>query len=145
MNVESFCKICLLTIGFFIQSHHLAAQIKLSWDDLYDVSFEENPGSEFACPTFGEDLQALEGYEVYLTGYVLPLNMAENQYVLSAFTFASCFFCGGAGPESVLQLELKTANRNYRTDEWKRFKGTFRLNDWDTEKMYYILEEAEEY
>ncbi|MEM7370613.1 MAG: hypothetical protein AAF587_18520 [Bacteroidota bacterium] len=29
--------------------------------------------------------------------------------------------------------------------EWKRFKGTFRLNDWDAEKMYYILEAAEEY
>ena len=75
----------------------------------------------------------------------MPLNMEENTYVLSAFTFAACFFCGGAGPESVLQLELKTANRNYRTDEWKRFKGIFRLNDWNPDNMYYILEEAVEY
>lgn len=137
----------LLTSLVFVValSNSLLGQIKLSWDDLYDVTFEANPDSEFDCPTFGEELKALDGYEVYLTGYVLPLNMAENQYVLSAFTFASCFFCGGAGPESVLQLELKTANRNYRTDEWKRFKGIFRLNDWDTEKMYYILEMAEEY
>ncbi|MEM7370618.1 MAG: DUF3299 domain-containing protein [Bacteroidota bacterium] len=144
MNASFLLFLSLLTAGM-LHTQPLRSQIKLSWDDLYDVTFEENPGSEFQCPTFGDDLQALDGYKVYLTGYVLPLNMAENKYVLSAFTFASCFFCGGAGPESVLQLELKTANRNYRTDEWKRFKGTFRLNDWDAEKMYYLLEEAEEY
>jgi hypothetical protein len=136
---------CYLLLVLLSITLWLSGKIPLSWDDLYDVTFETMPGDTWACPTFGSYLKTLDGQEVYLTGYVLPTEIDENQYYLSANTFASCFFCGQAGPESVMELELRTANRNYRTDEWLRFKGILRLNDWDRERLYYILEEAEEY
>jgi hypothetical protein len=120
-------------------------QVALSWDDLYDVTFETMPGDTWACPQFGAALKALDGHEVYLTGYVLPTTVSEDQYYLSANTFASCFFCGQAGPESVMELSLGHAARNYRTDEWLRFKGTLRLNDWDRDRLYYRLEDATVY
>ena len=136
----SFWTCTLMIVGM-----ELFAQTALSWDDLYDVTFETMPGDTWACPTFGPKLKGLDGHEVYLTGYVLPTELDQNQYYLSANTFASCFFCGQAGPESVMELELRSADRNYRTDEWLRFKGTLRLNDWDRDRLYYLLEEAEEY
>jgi len=120
------------------------AQIKLSWDDLYDVSFEKKK-DESLVPTFGESLLELDGEEVYLSGYLIPIDLANNTYVISAYPNASCFFCGGAGPESVMELQLVKANRNYRTDEWKRFKGRLCLNKDDSKHLHYLLEDAEEY
>lgn len=129
----------------FFASTTLSAQQKLSWDDLYQVQFEGAAGMEWLCPTFPDNIKALEGYEVYLSGYVIPMSATKGVYVLSSFPYAACFFCGGAGPESVIQLEIVRRSRPYRTDEWKRFKGILRLNDWDPEKLHYVLEEAEEY
>jgi hypothetical protein len=82
---------------------------------------------------------------IYLSGYLIPIDLVSNTYVISAFPNASCFFCGGAGPESVMELQLIKANRNYRTDEWKRFKGRLCLNKDDEKHLHYLLEDAEEY
>ena len=49
------------------------------------------------------------------------------EYALSAFPFSSCFFCGAAGPESVLELDLKH-QQEYLTDEVITFKGVLELN-----------------
>lgn len=143
-HVAARLGLSLLLLSSF-RGQSLSAQVALSWDDLYDVTFETMPGDNWACPRFGPALRALDGREVYLTGYVLPTDVDDNRYYLSANAFASCFFCGQAGPESVIELELERATRNYRTDEWLRFRGVLRLNDWDRDHLYYRLEEAEEY
>lgn len=116
----------------------------MSWDDFYDVRFEEK-SEGYLRPIFGQSLLWMDGEEIYISGYVIPLDFQQNIYVISAFPNASCFFCGGAGPESVMELQLKNATRNYRTDEWKRFKGRLCLNRDDENHMHYILEDAEEY
>ena len=69
----------------------------------------------------------------------------ENFYVLSRYPFANCFFCGGAGPESVVDLRFKDENRMYETDERLTFRGKLALNADDVYQMNYILEGAEEY
>ena len=120
------------------------AQLKISWDDLYQVTFKTKENGNL-IPTFGEELLELDGEEVYLSGYLIPIDLSRNTYVISAYPNASCFFCGGAGPESVMELQLKEANRNYRTDEWKRFKGKLCLNKDDPKHLHYLLEDAEEY
>ena len=55
------------------------------------------------------------------------------------------FFCGGAGPESVVDLRFKNKNRMYETDERLTFRGKLALNADDVYQMNYILEGAEEY
>ncbi|MCB0847224.1 MAG: DUF3299 domain-containing protein, partial [Bacteroidetes bacterium] len=65
-------------------------------------------------------------------------------YALSANPFASCFFCGNAGPESVMDLELTSYDKVYFTDDYVTFQGKLILNDSDLNKMCYVLEEAEE-
>ncbi len=65
-----------------------------------------------------------------------------DQYVLSAYPYSMCFFCGGAGPESVMGLKLKK-NRKFKTDEIHLFKGTLELNANDIYELNYILADAE--
>lgn len=122
---------------------------ELTWRTLTDVEFKdvyvEELDAYYWKPTFGESVKALKGKEVYITGYIIPVDYDEDFYVLSRYPFANCFFCGGAGPESVVDLRFKSKTRKYETDERLTFKGTFALNADDVYQMNYILEGAVEY
>lgn len=121
---------------------------KLTWDILKDVVFKKKwypQESIFMLyPTFGPGIKKLENKEVIIKGYVIPVDAATNMYVLSAFPYSQCFFCGGAGPESVMSLKPKKgASHKYKTDEMHTFKGKLKLNADDIYEMNYILEEAD--
>ena len=136
-----------LIISTFISAKNAPAE-KLTWDMLKDVSFKKKwypQESIFMLyPTFGAPLKKLENKEVIIKGYVIPVDVATNMYVLSAFPYSQCFFCGGAGPESVMSLKpLKSEVRKYKTDDMHTFKGKLKLNADDIYEMNYILEEAD--
>lgn len=120
---------------------------KITWDQLRDVSYREvyieEMGVYYDLPQFGESVRKLDGKQIYISGYVIPVDVAANYYVLSAFPFAACFFCGGAGPESVMDVELLNQRVRFNTDDRVTFRGTLRLNDSDMYKMTYVLEDAE--
>ncbi|MFN0031673.1 MAG: DUF3299 domain-containing protein [Flavobacteriales bacterium] len=122
---------------------------ELTWHTLSDVSFSEKYIPEldvhFWQPTFGPSVKALAGKEVYITGYVIPVDYDENFYVVSRWPYAQCYFCGGGGPESVCDLRFSGKNRAYKTDERVTFKGKLRLNSTDVYQMNYILDGAVEY
>ena len=118
---------------------------EITWKQLTEVTFAEKyyekEDAWMLFPTFGDSLKALEGQYIYISGHVIPLE--PGRYVLSANSFSSCFFCGGAGPESVMELELIDTTKVYFTDEFRTFQGKFRLNDSNIDRMNYILGEAE--
>ena len=123
---------------------------ELTWRTLEDVEFQdvyvEELDAYYWKPTFGAGVTGLEGKDVYITGYMIPVDLDEDFYVLSRYPFANCFFCGGAGPESVVDLRFPgKSKRVYPTDERLTFKGTFRLNADDVYQMNYILDGAVEY
>ena len=126
----------------------LAAEpVKLSWETLRDVTFKKKWYAEESIymlyPTFGPGIQKLNGKVVDLTGYVLPVDIEANTYVLSAFPFSACFFCGGAGPESVAALKFKKNSKKFKTDERHTFRGTLKLNADNIYEMNYILTDTE--
>ena len=123
---------------------------ELTWAELADVDFKdvylEELDSYYWKPQFGPQVLAAEGPDVYITGYVIPVDLDEDFYVLSRYPFANCFFCGGAGPESVIDLRFADSDhRTYQTDERLTFHGNVRLNADDVYQMNYILEGAEEH
>ena len=124
-----------------------ANPVKLTWETLRDVTFKKKWYPDEAVymlyPTFGPAVQKLKGREVSITGYILPIDLDANMYVLSAFPYSACFFCGGAGPESVMALKFKKNPRKFKTDERLTFKGTLALNADDIYQMNYVLENAE--
>lgn len=121
--------------------------VKLTWETLRDVTFKKkwypDESVYMLYPTFGPAVQKLKGKEVSITGYILPIDLDANMYVLSAFPYSACFFCGGAGPESVMALKFKKNPRKFKTDERLTFKGTLALNADDIYQMNYVLENAE--
>ena len=123
---------------------------ELTWQMLSDVEFTdvylEELDAYYWMPEFGPQVIGAEGKAFFITGYMIPVDVDEDFYVLSRYPFANCFFCGGAGPESVIDLRFPNkSERAYQTDERLTFRGTLRLNADDVYQMNYILEGAVEY
>lgn len=142
----------ILLLFQLLLSNHLCAQDTpriLTWEELAMVKFEEtydeNSGTFFDKPVFPYHLKALEGKEVSILGYVIPMDVELNYYVVSAFPFSSCFFCGGAGPESVVDLQLVDKSLTFENDERITFSGILRLNQGTFFELPYILKEAKVY
>lgn len=140
-SILSFLSVLLFT------SFHSNAQQFLDWEVLTDVSFEQKYDKTikmyWLVPTFGKLPKAHEKKTVIMEGYFIPINRENNFYVLSRFPYSSCFFCGAAGPESVVELQInKKYVEHIRMDERIQFKGTFVLNASDYDHCNYILKEA---
>lgn len=124
------------------------SQSTIDWNTLADVKFtqkfSEETGINYDEATFGRWLLPLQGKEVKITGYIIPLDGMGVTYVLSRNPNATCFFCGGAGPETVIELRLKpTALKRYKLDERRTFKGILQMNRSNLNQMTYVLLDAE--
>jgi len=118
------------------------------WWMLQDVTFEDVYNAErdeyYLKPIFGERVLALDNQLIEISGYVIPVDISSGLYVLSAYPFSACYFCGGAGPESVMQLEFKgTPEEKFKTDDYLTFRGKLILNSTNLEDLNYILKDAE--
>jgi len=136
---------CFALCLFSFSLSPLTAQEPINWKTLADVEFAytfvEAENIWLTKADFGEKVKALEGKEIMIKGYLLPVDIEGGMVVLSEFPFSSCFFCGGAGPESVIELRFKKAKQKFKPDEFTTVKGIFRLN---TEQfaLSYMLENA---
>ncbi|HSF90075.1 MAG TPA: hypothetical protein VLA46_11695 [Saprospiraceae bacterium] len=124
------------------------AQQTITWDQLTDVKFSKKFSAELGIElleaSFGPSVKALDGKEIIIKGYIIPLDPLGTQYVISRNPMASCFFCGGSGPETVAELRLHPKSiRRYATDEILSFKGKLMLNEKNSESLNYVILNAE--
>ena len=119
-----------------------------SWKTLSKVKIEkrydETLNFEIDYPTFSKEVKALDGKEITLEGWMIPLDelRGENYFVLSALPFANCFFCGGAGPETVIEVFSKK-NIDF-TEKRIKIKGKLTINADDPLRLMYIMNDAVE-
>ncbi|HTJ51009.1 MAG TPA: hypothetical protein VL443_16220 [Cyclobacteriaceae bacterium] len=97
----------------------------------------------FLVPFFDQRIRSLEGTEIILKGYHIPFDLPKDQLIISKNAYASCFFCGGAGPESVAEVILKSKAPKLKVDQIISVKGKLKLNDKDINHMNFILVDAE--
>lgn len=120
----------------------------LTWNMLEDVTYKQKWNAEyqlyFNYPVFGKSIKKYKGKEVDIAGYMIPLDINAGMYVISRYNYASCFFCGGGGPESIVTLKFKTKPKRYKTDTYLTMKGVLELNDTNVNEYFYIFRDAEE-
>jgi len=116
------------------------------WDLLAktDVKTTTDPfiNEEIALPVFPKEVKAAEGKTMTLEGFIIPLQQKSEQdfFVLSRYPYQSCFFCGAAGPETVVEVY---ANRGFRyTDERVRVSGKLILNEDDPLHLFFMMREC---
>lgn len=124
----------------------LLFSVQLSgWELLASVEvvqgYDEFMGGEIEKPRFSSQLMAKEGEELTLEGYIIPLDETANEYfILSRFPYQSCFFCGAAGPETV--IEIYSEHKVSYTDERVKVTGKLKLNADNPLHLFYILEDC---
>jgi len=109
----------------------------------FEAKYNEKSAEYFLYPVFAPELKNLVGKEIDLEGYYLPIDISNDAYIiLSKFPYSQCFFCGGAGPESIAEVAFKVKQEKFQMDQYIRVKGKLKLNEGDIEHGNFILEEA---
>ncbi len=117
-----------------------------TWKTLAKITFtkqyDELMGFKVDIPVFSEDILALEGEQIDIKGYIIPVEgyKGHREFIFSAFPYSMCFFCGGAGPETVMDV-FATDPIDY-TAEQITLRGTLELNATDINRLMYTLNDA---
>ena len=109
----------------------------------FKSKFFKEQNEYFLVPSFDQVLLSKRGEEVQIKGYYMPIDMKGNSLILSRNPYSSCFFCGGAGPESVAEIVLKDKKPRLKVDQVITVKGRLRLNESDINHLNFVLEDAE--
>jgi len=109
----------------------------------YKKEYDEILGFKIDKPVFSDKIKALEGKEVIIKGYIIPVEgyKSHKEFILSAFPYNMCFFCGGAGPETVMEVEAKDPIPFQA--ESIILKGKLQLNPDDINRLMFFLVDAE--
>jgi hypothetical protein len=136
----------LSIIFFTFLASALYAQETDMWKILSDVRYESKRTGkdefEMDVPTFGKRLSSWDGKKIILKGYLIPLSEfgGKGEFMLSSLPFSNCFFCGGAGPETIVELQTKQSVKF--TTARIALEGILLLNDNDPDHHMYILKEV---
>lgn len=155
-NISQFCKHGNLLLNFRQKTTDLPMSTvyypedtvvqKITWKQLSDVIFDrkwdEKMQMPMLYPSFSRTIKALHGKIISISGYVVPVDAKGGMFVLSANPNSSCFFCGGAGPETIMTLKFKSGKPAFETDDYVRFQGRLRLNEKNIYELYYNLDDA---
>ncbi len=111
------------------------------WKDLLDIKYESS-GAYGYLPNFTSKHKAWHNKTIELEGYMYPLDNEKIQkfFMLSYFPIQTCFFCGGAGPESI--VEINSPKGIALQSQRIKLKGKLRLNTEEPERLFYILDDA---
>jgi len=136
----------LLIFSFFLSALSLHAQDRGTdsyWKTLGKISYKKEYddllGFKVDKPVFSPQVKKLDGKEVELLGYIIPTEgyKSHKEFIFSAFPYNMCFFCGGAGPETVIEVSSLEAIK-YTSDPIT-IKGTLVLNPDDINRLMYAL------
>jgi hypothetical protein len=124
----------------FAQNNTWATLGMVTFTTQYDPAF----GIEIKKPTISPIVKTLEGKEIEVNGYIIPLTGKSEQshFMLSKFPQNMCFFCGKAGPETAMQVFMENGRKVAYTDEKVSVKGILRINDSNENNLMYTLENA---
>lgn len=108
----------------------------------YKKQYDELMGFKIDVPVFSDQVKALEGKEIEVKGYIIPVEgyKSHKEFIFSAFPYNMCFFCGGAGPETVMEVESREPIEY--TAEQVVLTGKLTLNDDDVNRLMYLITDA---
>jgi hypothetical protein len=144
--------VSVLFLTFIFNSNlslnQISQQTNTIWKILATVKISQQKDKtgkyDVSIPTFPPDLQKLHNTTIEIKGYIIPLQelRKHNEFVLSRYPYSLCYFCGGAGIETV--IEVKTTKSIKFTEDAIMLRGILKLNATNPNQLLYVLEQAEE-
>ena len=117
-----------------------------AWKTLSKITFkkeyDEIMGFKVDKPVFSKEVLELEGKVIKIKGYIIPVEgyKSHKEFVFSAFPYNMCFFCGGAGPETV--MEVVASEPVKYSAEAVTLEGKLETNSDDINRLIYTLTDA---
>jgi len=139
----------ILILFIICLGHAATGQTVNSWKTLGKVTLEKKYDEfmdiEIEVPKFSDEIIALSNKEIEVKGYFVPLEGKKSQsnFMFSAYPYNMCFFCGGAGPESVMQVFMENDKKVAFSDKPMKLKGVLQLSFGDVNNMMYTLVNAQ--
>jgi hypothetical protein len=116
----------------------------LNWKLLGMIKFIKKADKEYGeimYPQVSPLLKQKATKKIAISGFIIPID--NTSFALSKYVFASCFFCGNAGPETIMGIKFKGTTPRLKTDQYVTLVGTFRINENDVEDWIYHIDNAE--
>lgn len=112
------------------------------WHVLAEVGFNKTKdvqGYDIEQPVFSKHLKSYHGKKISLKGYLIPMSevTGRSEFMFSSLPFNVCYFCGAAGPETV--VELQNFPSHPFTTKAIVLEGILLLNEKDPDHHIYIL------
>jgi hypothetical protein len=121
-----------------------AAGDTLTWKLLAQIKYVKKPSADYPegvmFPIINTTLKSKNKKTITMSGFIIPID--NKNYALSKNVFAQCFFCGQAGPETIMGIKFKNPNMKLKTDQYVTLQGIFRYNDNDVDDWIYHIENA---
>ena len=115
----------------------------LNWKILGQIKFVKKKHKDYGeidFPVINDVLKKKSGKKILMSGFIVPIDNVN--YALSKNVFASCFFCGKAGPETIMGIKFKVGKIKLKTDQYVTLEGNFRVNENNVEDWIYHIEDA---
>lgn len=135
----------LITLILILNVEPLTSvQEKNFWHTLAEVGFKKElrNGYEVEVPMFSNYLKSWNGKKIRLKGYVIPVGEVgdESKFMFSSLPFNVCYFCGAAGPETIVEVESIEKVKFTSQSIW--MEGILQLNEKNPDRHIYILKAA---
>lgn len=115
----------------------------LTWKKLGQIKFVKKQHKDYGLvdyPVISPEIKMRNNKKVIISGFIVPIDNVN--YAISKNVFASCFFCGKAGPETIAGLKFKAGKLKLRTDQFVTIVGTLKINETDVDNWMYNLEDV---
>lgn len=142
-------QIILMLFFFTFALQNVVAQEENIWRKLSIVKFDKRiaDADQHVArePRYMPLMRSLDGTEIIVKGYIIPLTgkVAQTEFMFSAYPYEMCFFCGKAGPETVMEAFAKDGEPIDYSEKSMTLKGTFRFRSSDVNDIMFALENAE--
>ncbi|MFK6999658.1 hypothetical protein [Flavobacterium oreochromis] len=112
----------------------------LTWKKLGYIKFVKKQHKDYGMidyPVISPEIKIRNNKKVIISGFIVPIDNVN--YAISKNVFASCFFCGKAGPETIAGLKFKEGKKKLRTDQYVTISGILKINETDVDNWMYNL------
>jgi hypothetical protein len=116
----------------------------ITWKLLGIIKYVKKPAKDYPegvmFPIINSTLKEKSKKKIVISGFIIPIDNVS--YALSKNVFASCFFCGQAGPETIMGIKFRGTTPKLKTDQFVTLEGIFRYNDNDVNDWIYHIDDA---
>ncbi|HVU94693.1 MAG TPA: hypothetical protein VHE34_05690 [Puia sp.] len=130
--------------SFYFDGQRSTKPLEIDWQILSQVKFNSIWYAPYRAtvkmPAFSDTLIRLNGKEVEITGYFIPMELNGHECALSKNPNRTCFFCGRSTIETILIVDFKDRSPNFSSDDLITVRGKIKITPSFNDFIYRVAD-----